>query len=321
MPATTSADRFDIATGLIHRTCRECSTELPLTAANFYQRDGRPYERRCQTCRHQRDAANRAARRAGRGVRTGRKFGVEIEFIGDADDVARELRRLRVPLRDSRRYTHDTLSVWKIVTDSSVDGGYELVSPPLSGTAGLNQLKLACEALVAAGASVDRSCGLHVHHDVSDLEVRDFGRLFRGWSNNQLNIDGLVAPSRRDASWCRAFRPGEVARIEQASSTTALRGVYIDRYRALNIAAYPRYGTVEVRQHQGTINFDKITAWIAFGQSMITLAKSADGDITGEESTVDLIALLGRHGLTAEQVAFLGSRAAHFAGRRSPVAA
>jgi hypothetical protein len=122
---------------------------------------------------------------------------------------------------DVQGYNHRVGSGWKIVTDASVGGGYELVSPPLSGSTGIAQLRVACEALDAAGARVNRACGLHIHHDVSDLDAPQFGRLFRAWSNNQRNIDGLVAPSRRRTQWARPIDAHNLAAIESAARPTS----------------------------------------------------------------------------------------------------
>lgn len=321
----TPADRLDLFTGLTLRTCRVCSTEAPLTAENFFHRTDRDgnvtwIDGRCQTCRRQRDAETRRARRANRAT-GGRKFGVEIEYIGNRDLVAAAMNRLGVSCR-VEGYNHSVGTGWKIVTDASVNGGYELVSPPLQGAAGIAQLKVACQALEEAGARVNRACGLHIHHDVSDLDTRSFGRLFRAWSNNQRNTDGLVAASRRDVNWARALSESEVRRCETVPAMDNLsvrrHFPYVDRYRSLNVAAFIRYGTVEVRQHQGSLNFDKIAAWIAYGQAIITLAKS-DAPTTAAPSTDAFLDTLAGHGLTAAQVTYLKARAAHFAGR--PVAA
>lgn len=320
MPTTLSPD--------FTATTRECphpdhvgDRVLPFTGDNFYTRPNGSADYWCRECVRRYNRQQRSARAAGRGRRVTRKFGIEIEFIGDRYAVARELEARGVAVHNSG-YTHRVMRQWKIVTDASVNNGYELVSPPMKGAAGIEQLRLACEALAAAGATTNRSCGLHVHHDVSDLAPAAFGRLFRAWSNNQRNTDGLLAASRRNSQWARPLRIEEVQHAEALTSTdrhaAANHFRYADRYRSLNVAAFGRYGTVEVRQHQGTINFDKIAAWVAFGQAFIAWAKS-DQPVDSELTTDALVDRLAQHGLGADQATYLKSRAAHFAGR--PVAA
>jgi hypothetical protein len=46
-----------------------------------------------------------------------------------------------------------------------------------------------------------------------------------------------------------------------------------DRYRSLNLTAFAQYGTVEVRQHEGTLDSNKILAWVQYGQTVIESAK------------------------------------------------
>lgn len=307
---------------------------LPLTEANFFHRrraNGTLYiESRCQACRRMRDREVRRLRAAGMPVRARRatrtlaerRFGIEIEYIGRSSEVAREMeaRGVRCSVED---YNHRVRSGWKIVSDASVSGGYELVSPPLRGEEGLRQLKIACDALDAAGARVDRQCGLHIHHDVHDLDAPAFGRLFRGWSRNQRNTDSLVAASRRGSQWARAHSDAEIRRIESLSSMDdgSVRRMLsgMDRYRSLNAICFPRYGTVEARQHQGTINAKKIGAWVRYGQAMIDAAVA--GDVPAAGSTSELLDALTGHGLPAADATYLKARADHFSGRTARVAA
>lgn len=317
MPTATSSD-FN-RDGRAMRICSRCSLALELTPENFQHRaDNGWIDRRCQSCRREVDRQNRAARRAARRAGDGRQFGVEIEYIGDRYAVGQEMTNRGLACA-FEGYTHRVREgQWKIVTDASISSGYELVSPPLSGAEGRRQVKLACEALAAAGARVNRSCGLHVHHDVSDLDVRSFGRLFRGWYNSQPAIDKLVAASRRGSQWAEPLREREVASIEQLRNVErrTVQSIYVDRYRALNVACFPRQGTVEVRQHQGTTNAAKILAWIAFGQAMIARAKS-DAEQAAIASPHRLLDLLAPHGLDASTVTYLKGRAAAF-GTPSP---
>jgi len=280
------------------------------------------------TARRQR--VSRAARRVTgtvAAVAGNRKFGVEIEFIGAAmSRVAQELRNRGLGC-DLPGYSHRVLSTWKVVSDASLpSGGGELVSPPLRGAAGLEQLRLACEALEAAGARVSRSCGLHVHHDVNGLNAPALGRLFRNWMDTQSATDQLVSASRRGTRWAAPLTHRDVERVESLRSTArdAVRShfAYVDRYRSLNVAAYPRYGTVEVRQHQGTISFTKIAAWVAYGQAQINAAVA--GVTLASVTAHDLLDTLAAHGLSADQVTYLKQRAGHFgfaAPAPAPVAA
>ena len=100
-----------------------------------------------------------------------RRFGVEIEFLSTVtvEQVLTKLRSAGIQA-EYEGYTHRTTPHWKIVSDGSC--GYELVSPILEGEAGVEELQKAATALEAAGAQVDRRCGLHVHFDARQMNLK-----------------------------------------------------------------------------------------------------------------------------------------------------
>lgn len=204
--------------------------------------------------------------------------------------------------------------------DGSVCGGCEVVSPPMSGPAAFEQIATVVEALRAAGATINTSCGLHVHHEVIDLTGEELARLVECYSENQTTMDSLVAPSRRGAGYARHFRAGEVAdlasRLRCAATAgrdaqTAVRQQGIggrpdSRYRVLNVHCFPTYGTVEFRQHQGTLNAAKIAAWVRLGQAMIEAVRST----VAVDTDAMLASLVAADVLDAETSTYLNDRAA-----------
>lgn len=321
MPATTPPDLTSLT-----RRCAYADhvgeRELPFTSENFYIRPSGQADVWCRACVRAYNAARRQGRatavRRPRATST-RKFGIEIEFVGATNRaVEREMRALGLDVA-VEGYNHQTRAHWKIVTDASVAGGYELVSPPLSGRDGFDQVKKACQALAAAGARVDRQCGLHVHHEIRDLTAAQIKALVRGWASSQVAIDGLVAASRRNGRWAAHFTGRDLDHMERLAddATTSAIGShvgYVDRYRALNLNGFPRYGTVELRQHQGTTNAKKIVAWIHFGQAMIKRAKDANAATTFTTGmTAELLMQLSGYGLPAAQRTYLAQRAERLA--------
>jgi hypothetical protein len=210
------------------------------------------------------------------------------------------------------------ISAWTIKGDGSLNSpprrgfqGMEVTSPKLSGDNGLAQVETATRILRNLGCEVNRSCGTHVHHDAADLTVDQIKRVARGWANNQTIIDWFVAPSRRqqNTGYCRPVTTGDLSTLDTATTLEQIRRLYLDRYRTLNLAAYGKFGTLEVRQHQGTLSFEKVRTWIMFGQAVIDTA--IVGDIPQASTVRDLIAALGdRIDETART--FLFGRAAEF---------
>lgn len=335
------------------RRCPRCRAVFEQNPANFYYRPstgryGYCLVNHCHEDYHREYRENRATRR--RSAQTGRKFGIEIEFIGITRETAVDAIRAAGLRCASQQYNHRTSRQWKVVPDGSLANvGGELVSPPLRGEAGIRALKKACDALVEAGARIDRTCGLHVHHDVHELSMYSIIRLVQFWKDSQIAIDQMVAPSRRDGGgssrWCRPIddhvmryvgrlreecdraggaltysevRHGGTAMSapDTARAAQNVRDLFssIDRYYTLNVSVYPRAGTVEVRQHQGTIDAEKINAWIEFGQAMIVAAASGSSLPDGITSAEVLLGGLAEHGLDATTVEYLNRRVARLAG-------
>jgi hypothetical protein len=122
----------------------------------------------------------------------------------------------------------------------------------VNDTANLESL---CKLLNKLGAQVNKSCGMHVHLDARHLDesqVLEIGKKFK----NALPVLLQMVPStRRNNTYCRP-------------SVSDLSG---GRYHAVNLTAYRKYKTVEVRMHSSTTDFNKINNWI---QLLTAIAQS-----------------------------------------------
>lgn len=203
-----------------------------------------------------------------------RRFGVEIEFVGaHRDAVVAAIVAAGVVCREEG-YNHETRPTWKVVRDGSLavspgmgyDACGELVSPPLSGVEGIEQVRTVLRALASCGAAVNRSCGLHVHVDAGDLSPSQIGSILRRYSTFQAQIDNFMPASRRNSRWARRLDESVIATVEGYANAATMRrsAGYLDRYYAVNAAAFARHGTVEFRQHSGSVNAGKVARWVAF---------------------------------------------------------
>lgn len=224
---------------------------------------------------------------------TQRTYGVEIEFRGDLYRTVDALRAEGIAV-EYEGYNHTTRSHWKIVTDCSVSAtrvpepdnsrGLELVSPPLRGEDGLWQIAHACNALKNAGAVVNKTCGLHVHHDVRDFDGKRLIDLIRLYQRAERVIDELHPKSRRgnECNYARSmlgitlptdFRGTTDAAVQRVHLEVGEFGTGMGRRAKLNVLAYRVHGTVEFRQAAGTIEAQKIIHWIVVTQAMVTKAQ------------------------------------------------
>lgn len=211
------------------------------------------------------------------------KIGVEIEFFGvNYLTVLEALRRKGIAV-SYEGYTHVVMDSWKLVTDVSVNSsntglgkGLELVSPILYGDEGLDELQIVMDTLNSIGAKVDKSCGLHVHHDVADYEIQNFVSLHNLYYNYQKAIDSVLPKSRRTEQinrYCRPLSKKDLMQMQEPRSINSFASWMGTRYLVLNSQSYVKYGTIEFRQHSGTVEFEKLEAWIVLTHCMVNYCR------------------------------------------------
>lgn len=195
-----------------------------------------------------------------------RSFGIELEIAGiTRATAATALHAINVAVRDEG-YNHDTREHWKLVSDGSVSGGFEVVSPVLRGEAGLREAMAVAEALADAGATVNRTCGFHVHFDARQMSVADIKVIMRRYAAYESEIDAVMPVSRRAANnrFCRSLNESRLSRILAADTVADMAQAQPSRYFKINLQAFQRHGTIEFRQHSGTVNARKIGNWVCF---------------------------------------------------------
>lgn len=200
-----------------------------------------------------------------------RHYGVEIECFVPTYESTVELRRLLVVEGvDCRHdgYGHEVRPHWKMTSDGSIRPfgrmyPVEIVSPILCGVDGLQQIRKVCTALATVGARVNRSCGLHVHHEASDFNSKTFKRILDLYKAIEVHIDRFMPESRRGDNNHFAMTLTKVTSVRNWGQT---------RYYKVNLLSWERHGTIEFRQHSGTIEADKIVAWVHLTQHIVERA-------------------------------------------------
>lgn len=206
-----------------------------------------------------------------------RNFGIEIEAYNcTRERLARELTAAGINVQ-VEGYNHtDHTDHWKLVTDSSLSGNntFELVSPILHGEQGIEELEKVCWVLDLCNAKVNDTCGLHVHMDAAEFDLATWKNLILTYKRLEGVIDNFMPRSRRNNHYCKTLTTISEVKINRASNISDLRAAFShNRYHKVNLEAYARHRTVEFRQHGGSTNFTKMSAWIHFLSKMITFAK------------------------------------------------
>ena len=232
-----------------------------------------------------------------------RTYGVEIEIERTANTVSdrqlvanieQEFVNANSPasIRFERYNHHDNRNDrWKIVPDGSLHNGIEIVSPILKGYSGKAQIEAVLTGIRNSGFEVNFRTGLHVHHDARNLTGYQIGAIIGTYTAFQDVIDYAVSPSRRDVSrsngnvsnYCGNFSR-QMSKFNRNNSTlkslknvtasqakwTALANEFgSGRYVNVNFTSISNHGTLEFRQHQGTLNFTKMWSWIMVTQCIV----------------------------------------------------
>jgi hypothetical protein len=127
------------------------------------------------------------------------------------------------------------------------------------------------EASKAAFTPTGRNRCYYRAPDMTDVMplalVRD---VIQRYAEHQSKIDAIVAPSRRDGGnasrFCRsirhvAFRGHAADQFERADNAARMAETLGGKFGAINMQTWSRIGTVEFRQHQATLDIEKLEAW------------------------------------------------------------
>ena len=120
-------------------------------------------------------------------------LGIEIECFNvdkDAFIAAAHSKGVKVV---SEGYNHTTRNHFKVVRDGSIQGNLpiECVSPILKGKNGMKSLKAVCDSLNESGARVNKSCGLHVHIGLQNIDFVQYKNIFINYIMLETAIDSF----------------------------------------------------------------------------------------------------------------------------------
>lgn len=238
-----------------------------------------------------------------------RPFGVEVEvYRADRFSLACSFIKngLDVSIEEQHR---NPVPYWLLADDGSIvePNPAELVSPVLWGTKGLHSIAQAVSLMRVAGCMVGEDCGLHIHHDISDFTGNQLLSLLRLYTKYERVIDYLVAPHRREnhcefarTMWHKNLRPkGRRKSVEwvnglavtQRPLALEIAGKFMVNYGLKRVSSYPSArhhklnlcsvltkGTVEFRQHEGTVDEIEVCQWVVLTQLMVNRAKAVKTD-------------------------------------------
>lgn len=110
-------------------------------------------------------------------------------------------------------------------------------------------LMTVCQALNSVSATVNKSCGLHVHFDMRHVtHGKTLGTAARRIAQVVPALKQMLPASRRDNQYCSRT----INSLKDGS-----------RYSFVNMQSFTKHKTLEIRGHSGTIDGNKIFNWIS----------------------------------------------------------
>lgn len=191
----------------------------------------------------------------------------------------------------NKNLVEKTVADWEgsIVHDGTLPAaGFEINTAPAGGDVYIAQVFDICEALEAAGAKVDKNCGLHVHVDARDFNYNDLYKLTKIYTAIEPTLLAMVPANRHSSEY--AIKCGNIfeSKIKKSWSNEKLThlelkdrivtaiyntghsafrtnkrgaGLGTGRYYALNLHSWFYRGTIECRLFDGTVNKNEIIEW------------------------------------------------------------
>lgn len=257
-------------------------------------------------------------------------FGVELEFIADRHKYRDFVNTMKERLGwdrfdDPMRYSIHSTERWLLKTDSSVQNtnpnesdyaGYELTSPILKwNDAGKEELNTVLHIITEVfGGKINKTCGTHIHignfaRISSNSEFYNrIVKLQRNYGYYESSVfDCVTAPSRRknENRYCQSCNTDHIPNDE-----------YGGRYYKLNIRNLYGFGTIENRQHQGTLELKKIWYWVELNaRYILEYLKNEDKFTFNYDEEHTLVSFFEKINLSEEGREFFKVRAQYFRER------
>lgn len=204
----------------------------------------------------------------------------KIDFTNNTYNILTTKRKYGIELETCKKNANKTL-YFNIEEDGSIDG-HEFVSPILEGDIGLKAIKDELDYSIRR-CGTDETCGYHLHIDARDLTWNDIKKIYYTYKMFENMIYKMLPLSRRNGKWSKPIDSTKLQIEGILDGDTLIEGYYkqpkdtVDtkhkydpkRYHGLNLHSYFYRGTIELRYHSGTTDYNKIEKWILLHQGLI----------------------------------------------------
>ena len=203
------------------------------------------------------------------------RFGIEVECLIDPS-----YRNEWAATWGSRGWENaDDASIYYLGMDYHTLVMKEFKSPPLKGKKGLKEVEAFYSYIKSHGVKVNKSCGLHVHHEAYDYTISNFRSLVHLAAVASYCLRFVVSKHRRNNQYC-SFSVPTMKWLEQIKKDTALgaiiEGWFPSRYSFINLKKWWASGTIEFRCHEASVDSYAVSRWIELTQCITRAAARFD---------------------------------------------
>lgn len=177
---------------------------------------------------------------------------------------------VEIEIEKARSLLAKTPLWWVVKEDGSLrNNGYELVFKiPYKGQDVISAVGEAYTSLINNKMQVSPRTGIHVHVDVRDLNIKTLKKLCILYALTEEPLFKWVGDHRDSNSFCLPWyeADGDIEQIAKILSkdkaNITLESRRIHRYSACNLHAISKFGSIEFRHLQTTMDPQRLVTWI-----------------------------------------------------------
>ena len=206
-----------------------------------------------------------------------RKFGFELEFSTQFDDVEPIVKRLLGRVYNKKKITiskvfgddNNHFRKWELKYDGSTES--ELTTP-ISTLKNFSKISKIIQGLKEKNLKITQKDSVHVHMQANDVPKHN---IIAAWIQIESAILQCFPKHRRNNSYCEKIIKNK--RYDKISDFfIKAEDESFNHHSIVSLQYYPERKTVEFRVMEGNLNQEDIKAWIRFCMIFLHYAKTID---------------------------------------------
>lgn len=230
-----------------------------------------------------------------------RNFGVEMEMghLVPKSKVGYLIRSVsNKEINISKYQLSNNNNYWHVKDDATCGilgrkgpKGVEVASYVANGIEDIDHIATVARFLSLSGCRVNSNCGLHIHAEIKDFDIKNAGVLLAYWLKLEPWIENLLSHTRRNNKYCRKlseiktfernkywdpqdlfvfFAPTNLNNYENEDRRVNLN--FVNFVKSIVTGNNTRK-TIELRCPEGTLDYDEIKSWLFFYLNFLDFCK------------------------------------------------